>query len=60
MLEHPDTVSEQLLALIERGLRARSDGQARAGRPGVRRTVTDLTKQRRVAGLRAGRRRHAS
>jgi len=60
MLEHPDTVSEQLLALIERGLRARSNGQVRAGQPRVRRTVTDLTKQRRVAGLRAGRRRHAS
>ena len=60
MLEHPDTVSEQLLALIERGLRARSNGQVRSGPPRVRRTVTDLTKQRRVAGLRAGRRRHAS
>jgi hypothetical protein len=59
MLEHPDTVSEQLLALMERGLRARSNGLVRT-RPRVRRTVTDLTKQRRVAGLRAGRRRHAS
>ena len=30
MLEHPDTVSQQLLALVERGLRARSDEAARA------------------------------
>jgi pimeloyl-ACP methyl ester carboxylesterase len=60
MLEHPDTVSQQLLSLVERGLRARSDEERRAGRTGVRRTVTDLAQQRRVAKLRSGRRHHVS
>jgi pimeloyl-ACP methyl ester carboxylesterase len=60
MLEHPDTVSQQLVGLIERGLRARSEEERRGGRAGVRRTVTDLAKQRRVAKVRNGRRRHVS
>ena len=60
MLEHPDTVNQQLLSLVERGLRARSDEEHRARTTGVRRTVTDLAQQRRVAKLRPGRRRHVS
>ena len=62
MLEHPDTVNEQLLALIERGLRAavRRAGRG-AGQPRVRRTVTDLAKQRRRGrAAQPGARRHAS
>ena len=33
MLEHPDTVNQQLLSLVERGLRARSEEERRARRP---------------------------
>jgi pimeloyl-ACP methyl ester carboxylesterase len=60
MLEHPDTVSQQLLSLIQRGSRARSEEERRARTAGVRRTVTDLAQQRRVATARPGRRRHVS
>jgi len=49
MLEHPDVVNEQLLELVERGLRATAQGIAVEGKPRVRRTVTDLAKRRRVA-----------
>ena len=56
MLEHPELVCEQLLLLIQRGLRARAahpQGTALSGRPGVRRTLTDLARQRRVRRARA-------
>jgi pimeloyl-ACP methyl ester carboxylesterase len=52
MLEHPEVVNEQLLALIERGMRAAADGVRVERKPRVRRTVTDLAKRRRVAGVR--------
>jgi pimeloyl-ACP methyl ester carboxylesterase len=59
MLEHPQVVTEQLLSVIERGLRARDEGIDIEGKPRVRRTVTDLAKRRRVASARR-RGRHAS
>jgi pimeloyl-ACP methyl ester carboxylesterase len=49
MLEHPEVVSEQLLELVERGMRAVETDVAVAGKPRVRRTVTDLAKLRRLA-----------
>jgi pimeloyl-ACP methyl ester carboxylesterase len=53
MLEHPDLLNEQLLALIERGERTAEDGDAEVERrPRVRRTVTDLKKRRQVAAAR--------
>ena len=54
MLEHPDVLSEQLLALIERGGRAAAEGLAMDRKPRVRRTVTDIAKRRRVAKARRG------
>ena len=57
MLEHPELVTEQLLALIERGMRAADEGLAVERKPRVRRTVTDLAKRRRVARARRGGRR---
>jgi pimeloyl-ACP methyl ester carboxylesterase len=51
MLEHPEVVNEQLLELVERGMRAVGD-QVVERKPRVRRTVTDLTKQRRVGATR--------
>jgi pimeloyl-ACP methyl ester carboxylesterase len=50
MLEHPEVVSEQLLELVERGMRALADQIAVEGKPRVRRTVTDLAKLRQLAG----------
>ena len=53
MLEHPEVVNEQLLALIERGLRAAVRGRrGRAASRGCAAPCTDVAKQRRVAGLR--------
>jgi pimeloyl-ACP methyl ester carboxylesterase len=57
MLEHPELVTEQLLALIERGMRAADEGLAVERKPRVRQTVTDLAKRRRVARARRGGRR---
>ena len=57
MLEHPDVLDEQLLALVERGMRAAQEGVAVARKPRVRRTVTDVAKRRRVAKARRGARR---
>jgi pimeloyl-ACP methyl ester carboxylesterase len=57
MLEHPQVVTEQLLGVIERGLRAAAEGIHVERKPRVRRTVTDLAKRRRVARAR-GRGRH--
>jgi pimeloyl-ACP methyl ester carboxylesterase len=54
MLEHPDVLGEQFLALIERGQRAASEGLAMERKPRVRRTVTDIAKRRRVAKARRG------
>jgi len=48
MLEHPDVVSEQLLSLVERAVRAGAQNVDVTRKPHVRRTVTDLAKQRRV------------
>jgi pimeloyl-ACP methyl ester carboxylesterase len=56
MLEHPDVVDEQLLELVERGMRAASAGVKVERKPRVRRTVTDLAKRRRVARPRKARR----
>lgn len=52
MLEHPELVSQQLLMLIERALRARTDRVAVDRKPRVRRVVTDLAKRRRIARVR--------
>ena len=52
MLEHPEVISEQLLSVIERGLRAAEEGIHVERKPRVRRTVTDLAKRRRVARAR--------
>ncbi|HEV7173128.1 alpha/beta hydrolase [Pedococcus sp.] len=57
MLEHPDVLNEQLLALVERGMRAAQEGVAVALKPRVRRTITDVAKRRRVAKARRGGRR---
>jgi pimeloyl-ACP methyl ester carboxylesterase len=57
MLEHPELVSEQLVELAERGLRAVEAGVAVERKPRVRRNVTDLAKRRRVARARRGSRR---
>jgi pimeloyl-ACP methyl ester carboxylesterase len=57
MLEHPEVVNEQLLALAERGMRAVDQHVAVDSKPRVRRTVTDLSKNRRVARTRRGVRR---
>jgi hypothetical protein len=56
MLEHPEVLSEQLLELIERGLRAQAEHIDIGRKPRVRRTVTDLAKRRRIARSRRGRR----
>ncbi|GGL35529.1 alpha/beta hydrolase [Phycicoccus endophyticus] len=52
MLEHPDLVTEQLLALIQRARRAVADGVAVSSKPRVRRTVQDISKRRRAARAR--------
>ncbi len=54
MLEHPDVLNEQFASLIERGMRAAAEGIEVARKPRVRRTVTDMTKRRRVAKARRG------
>jgi hypothetical protein len=54
MLEHPEVLAEQFTALIERGMRAAAEGVQVARKPRVRRTVTDLSKRRRVAKARRG------
>lgn len=54
MLEHPEVLAEQFTALIERGMRAATEGVAVARKPRVRRTVTDLARRRRVAKARRG------
>ena len=54
MLEHPEVLAEQFTALIERGMRAATEGVAVSRKPRVRRTVTDLAKRRRVAKARRG------
>jgi pimeloyl-ACP methyl ester carboxylesterase len=54
MLEHPEVLNEQFVALIERGMRAAAEGIAVERKPRVRRTVTDLAKRRRVAKARRG------
>ncbi|MGZ4685999.1 alpha/beta fold hydrolase [Oryzihumus sp.] len=59
MLEHPDVVSEQLLALIERARRAGAEQTDVRRKPRVRRTVTDLAQQRRVSRVQSRRRRRA-
>jgi len=56
MLEHPSVVDEQLLELVERGLRASTAGVRVERKPRVRRTVTDLAKRRRVTRPRKARR----
>ena len=52
MLEHPEVINEQLLELIERGMRAATAHVDIERKPRVRRTVTDLSKRRRVARAR--------
>ncbi|WP_270886231.1 alpha/beta fold hydrolase [Pedococcus sp. 5OH_020] len=59
MLEHPDVVTEQLVQLVERGMRAAGEGIEVEAKPRVRRTVTDLAKRRRVASARRQGRRGA-
>jgi pimeloyl-ACP methyl ester carboxylesterase len=57
MLEHPEVVNEQLLALADRGMRAVDQHVPVDRKPRVRRTVTDLSKARRVSRPRRGARR---
>jgi len=52
MLEHPEVINEQLLELIDRGMRAATAHVDIERKPRVRRTVTDLSKRRRVAKAR--------
>ena len=52
MLEHPELINEQLLELVERGMRASAEDTDTGSKPRVRRTVTDLQKRRRVARTR--------
>jgi hypothetical protein len=60
MLEHPEVVTEQLLELIERGMRAVAEAIAVDSKPRVKRTVTDLAHRRRVAKAQRRSRRSAS
>lgn len=60
MLEHPDVVSEQLLALIVRAQRAAAANIDQRSKPRVRRTITDLAKSRLVEKALQARRRSAS
>jgi len=60
MLEHPDVVSEQLLALIVRAQRAAAAEIDQRDKPRMRRTITDLAKRRRVEKAFQGRRKSAS
>jgi len=60
MLEHPDVVGEQLLALIVRAQRAAAVNIDQRDKPRVRRTITDLAKRRRVEKAFQGRRKSAS
>jgi pimeloyl-ACP methyl ester carboxylesterase len=53
MLEHPALVSEQIVMLIERALKARADHVAVQTKPRVVRTITDIAKMRRVDRIRA-------
>lgn len=46
MLEHPDVLNEQLLQLIERGVRARAEHLDVSQEPRVQRTVTNVAKER--------------
>ncbi|NHA68396.1 alpha/beta fold hydrolase [Phycicoccus flavus] len=56
MLEHPELVTEQLLALISRAQRAVVEGVAVGDKPRVRRTVRDMSKKRRArSGASSGR-----
>ena len=57
MLEHPEVLTEQLLELAERGARAVSEGLPVERKPRVRRTVTDIAKQRQVAAATRAKRR---
>lgn len=59
MLEHPEVLNDQLLSLLERGMRAHAEGVDIERKPRVLRTLTDLAKRRRVANARR-RGRHAS
>jgi len=60
MLEHPDVVNEQLLALIVRAQRAAAAHIDPRDKPRVRRLVTDLAKKRRVERALRRRAKHAS
>lgn len=57
MLEHPDLVSDQLLALADRGMRDVREDVVVERKPRVRRTVTDIARMHRPgrAGARARR-----
>ncbi len=57
LLEHPHTVTEQLLELVERSLRAAATGVDVESKPRVRLQVTDVARRRRVS---RARRRRAS
>ena len=52
MLEHPDLVTEQLLALIGRARRAVAEGVPVSSKPRVRRSIQDISKKRRAARAR--------
>ncbi len=53
LLEHPHLVTEQLLGLIERGMRAAAEGIDVERKPRVRLRVTDVARRRRSGGKRA-------
>lgn len=52
MLEHPQLVTQQILMLIQRAQRAEAEGVAVSRKPRVTRTITDISKKRRVARAR--------
>ncbi|MEO7058814.1 MAG: alpha/beta hydrolase [Lapillicoccus sp.] len=58
MLEHPDLLSSQLIALAERGVRAQERGVDITAKPRTRRLVTNLDKLRRIEQVREQRREH--
>ncbi|MGN6753917.1 MAG: alpha/beta fold hydrolase [Intrasporangium sp.] len=56
MLEHPDLLNAQLTQLIERAVRSRTEHLEVSQQPRVRRTVTNVAKERRVHATRHSRR----
>lgn len=56
MLEHPDVLSQQLVTLGERAVRAAAAGLLTTDRPRTRQVVTNVDKRRRIDKARGDRR----